>query len=504
VEQNKEIKNWLLSYAKKFWLPIVALALLSFLKIGFQLINPWPIKILIDSVFGTTPAPLFMSETSPEELLVIITIGLVIIYLLQNLLAILDGYLSSMLDLKFDIDVKSGVFTKLLNVSLASLNKKELGDYIYRFTSETASVRGLIVGISRNVLESSFMLIGALIILFSINWQLAVISLTIVPFLFLSVKHFSPKIESISEEIQANGSALLSHSTSSIQNIRTIQAFDQEPRQSKMLGALLFERYRIALRNLLLHGKFGLTNDMISTVAMSAIIFIGGTAVLQQSLTIGELVIFLTYVGYLFGPLESLNGSVAAAKENLVSAKRVYEIISSQNNVPETTNPVPLNSVDGYIDYRGVSFGYHSDPSVFDNVNLSIKPGQKILFVGPSGGGKSSMLNLLPRFYDPREGVIYIDGKDIRTFKISDLRRQFSIVSQEPMMIAGTIADNIAFGSTDPSITKNSIEIRAAAEAADAHKFIEKLPKKYDTFVGPDGSVISGGQKQRMQSPEPS
>jgi ATP-binding cassette, subfamily B, bacterial len=151
VEENKEIKNWLLSYAQKFWLPIVALALLSFLKIGFQLINPWPIKILIDSVFGTTPAPLFMSETSPEELLVIITIGLVIIYLLQNLLAILDGYLSSMLDLKFDIDVKSGVFTKLLNVSLASLNKKELGDYIYRFTSETASVRGLIVGIARNL-----------------------------------------------------------------------------------------------------------------------------------------------------------------------------------------------------------------------------------------------------------------------------------------------------------------------------------------------------------------
>jgi ATP-binding cassette, subfamily B, bacterial len=499
MNDKKQIRLWLFGYAKKYWLPIFLVSLFSLLKVGFQLLNPWPIKVLIDSVFGDVPAPwLFARIESPEQLLVAITVALILIYLVQNLLAILNAYVSAMLDLKFDMDVKSGVFKRLLNMSLAALNKKQLGDYLFRLNSETSAIRGLVVGVTKVLLEATIMIIGALTILLLINWQLALLAVVAVPFLYISVRHFSSKIESIASEIEVNTAALYSHSVNSVQNIRTIQAFDQEERQSKILHNLLIDRYKISLRNLLLHGKFGLTNDMISTVAMSALILAGGSAVLQQQLTIGELIIFLTYVSFLFGPLESINASIGRAKEHMAAVKRVYEVVENKNTVQETNNPIHMQRAKGFITFSNIGFKYPGGQPVFEKVNIAIKPGQKIHFIGPSGSGKSSLLNLLPRFYDPTQGLIHIDGREIRALSLKELRQQFSIVSQEAMLIAGTIADNIAFGSSDPGMNKESIEIRAAAEAAGAHDFINKLPKKYDTYVSADSTTLSGGQKQRI------
>lgn len=499
MDKQKQIHSWLISFAKKYWLNIVILSILSLFKITFQLLNPWPIKILIDSVFGSVPAPGPLANIGSDEMLLIaLAAVLILLYLLQNLLSLFNAYWTSVVNMKFDIDVRSRVFSKLLNTSLSSLSNKNLGDYIFRLNTETNSVRDIIINISRTFLESILMILGSFFILLYLNWQLALIAILIVPFLYVAVKFYSNRIEAASSEIEVNAAALYSHTVNSMQNIRTIQAFDQEQRQSLILHNLLMERYRIALNNLMLHGKFGLTNDMITTVAISAIIVIGGYAVLGGRLTIGEIIIFLTYVSYLFGPLETVNTTIGRYREDLAAAKRVHEIAVEQETIKEPKKPVPVDRISGRVRFENVSFWYDYDTPLLKKANFDIKPGTKIILIGPSGSGKSSFLNLLPRFYEPTEGKIYVDNIPINEISLKDLRKQFALVSQEPAMIAGTIGDNIAIGSTSPNLDADSIEVRAAAEAANAHEFIESLPNKYHTWVGDKGVQLSGGQKQRI------
>lgn len=499
MDSKTNIYGWLLSFAKKYWLGIFVLTLLSLLKIGFQLLNPWPIKILIDSVFGDVPAPgALASFGSSEQLLIVLAIGLVVLYLLQNLLTIFNAYLSSALDMKLDIDIKSNVFHRLMNMSFAALNQKSLGDYIHRLNSETSSVRSIITGVGRSLMEATLMISGALIVLFYLNPQLTLFAVLVLPFLFMTVKHFSNRIESMSEEIEVNSAAIYSHTADSIKNIRMIQTFDKEPRQSSILQSLLLQRYKINLRNLLLHGKFGLANDMITTVAMSGIVLIGGFAVLQQDLTIGELIIFLTYISFLFGPLETVNSTLGRAREYMASTRRVYEIANTHQLIAEPNNPVHIDRASGYINFVDASFSYQNNAPILQNVQLKVDPGQKIVITGPSGSGKSTLLNLLPRFYDLNSGSAYIDGKNVRSLALADLRKQFGIVSQQPMLIAGSIGENIAFGSSDPSTKADSIEVISAAQAAGIDGFIEGLPQGYHTAVGEQGVQLSGGQKQRI------
>jgi ATP-binding cassette, subfamily B, bacterial len=499
MDEQTQIKKWLIGYAKRYWLSIIVLSLLSLLKIGFQLLNPWPIKVLIDSVFGDIPAPGALSSiTSPVGLLIAIAFILIALYLLQNMLAIFNAYWSTVVNMRFDMDVKHNVFTRLMNISLRALNRKSMGDYLYRLNSETTSVREIVVGVSRSLFESSAMIIGSLAILFYLNWRLATMAVMVVPFLYIAVRYFSGRIEAMASEVEVNNAAIHSHTTNSVMNIRTIQAFDQERRQSTMLHQLLIDRYRISLRNLMLHAKFGLANDMITTVAISVLIVFGGIAVLREALTIGELLIFLTYISYLFGPLETVNSTIGEARKQLAAAKRVHEVIDTNQTIKEPENPIPLTRVQGYIDLVNVSFWYDYAHPILRNINLKVLPGQRVLLIGPSGSGKSSLINLIPRFYEASGGVINIDGQDIRNVSLADLRRQFSIVSQEPMLVAGSVGENIAFGSNNPEINAESIEVIAASQAAGAHEFIEKLSNKYNTIVGEGGVQLSGGQKQRI------
>ena len=498
MHNQKQINRWIIGYVKKYWPQISLITFLSLLSIGFQLLNPWPIKIVIDSVFGDVPAPFALANLDRQTLLIAITIILIVIYLIQNLLTVLNGYVSSRLNLLFDIEIKGMAFEKVMNMSLAAFNKREAGDYLFRINNETSSIRSLVLGVSKTLLESAVMIVGVLVILVMINWQLALFAVAAVPFLYFSVRHFAPKIEVLSKDVQVNAAKIYAHTANSVQNIKTVQAFDQVHRLTEKLQDTLRERYKIGLKNLLLHGKFGLVNDMISTVAMAGLILAGGLAVLDNNLTIGELIVFLTYVSFLFGPLEAINSSIGNARSDLASIKRVYEVINSENAVQETSRPIHLGLVKGYINYNNVSLAYRTDRPILQNVRLRIHAGQKVLLIGPSGSGKSSLLNLLPRFYEPSSGVVHIDGREIRSLSLKELRNQFSIVTQEPLLISGTIAENIAFGSNNPNLRLDSIEIRSAAEAADAHNFIDSLPDKYNTTIGPGGIALSGGQKQRI------
>ncbi len=496
--KQKQINKWLLGYVKRYWLQIIGISILSLLVIGLQLLNPWPLKILIDSVFGDVAAPFLLEPLEPTQLLIALAVILIIIYFLQNVFSVLNAYVSSRLDLRFDIDVKSSAFERVMSMSLAAFSKKEIGDYLFRINNETGAVRSLVLGVSKTLLESVLMIAGILVVLVLLNWQLALLAVSAVPFLYLSVHHFAPKIERMSNQIQVNAAKIYSHTANSIKNIQTVQAFDQLQRQSDLLKRLLQERYDVGLKNLLVHGKFGLANDMISTVVMAGLVLLGGLFVLDEALTLGELIVFLTYVSFLFGPLEAINSAIGKSRSDLAAIKRVYEVVNIDNSVKEPKQPVHIDKVKGFVNFNNVSFAYRYDQPILHGVHISIKAGQKVLFMGPSGSGKSTLLNLLPRFYDPTKGVVHIDGREIRALSLKDLRKQFSIVSQDALLIDGSIGENIAFGLSDQELPSNAIEIRAAAEAADAHQFIDKLPNKYDTKIGPSGVQLSGGQKQRI------
>lgn len=228
---------------------------------------------------------------------------------------------------------------------------------------------------------------------------------------------------------------------------------------------------------------------------MAVIVILGAKKVSSNQITIGELLIFLTYLSYLYAPLQSISTSIGEAKGYIASAKRVFDIFDHDNSIKEPSDAIEISRIKGRIDIKGLSFAYDERPTLKD-INLTIEPGQKVAFIGHSGSGKTTLLSLLPRFYEYNKGSITLDGVPIEHIKLKSLRQQFSIVTQDAPLLAASVADNIAFAKNDSPPTKE--ELVAAAKAANAYDFIMDLPQGFDTNVGERGSLLSGGQKQRI------
>lgn len=496
LQQKTDFKTWLKKYKRKALPATIVMVLVSVLSSSIMLLQPWPTKILVDSGFGNVPAPGPLRGFENKPVLILITSLLtIIIFLIGFLLNTVRDYLILRLGFWLNRGIKEESFRHILHLPLYHQARLAKGDYIYRQNVLTNSLSDLVLDTTSLIAESVIMIAGILIIMFLFNFKLTLISVVLIPFLFVLIRLFGPKLGRISQQLTQVASDMSSTITESIDNAETVQAFTLEDKQVNKANSLWWQSFRLTRRSLFWGRGYRFTNSMLIILGTSAVMYYGGTAAMNQQMTLGQLLIFMTYMGYLLGPVEAVATEIAARNQKIVDVSRVYEVLSDHEGVEfeRKENHFPISQ--GKIEFQNVTYSYR-DSTVLKDVNLVINPGQKVGIIGPSGGGKSTLLKLMPLFIEPTAGRIMVDDIDIQTVSLSELRKRVVWISQAPQLFNGTILDNLLDGDIDRQI--DQAQINQAIAAANVDEFVSKMPNGLLTPAGEGGSALSGGQKQRI------
>lgn len=489
-------RRWLFHYWHTQWRGSSLLYLISTLLVGFELLEPWPLKLLIDSVFGTTPLPVFLNGfKSTHQLIVLVSGSILIIYGMLSILTFIKLHFTSWLGLRLDYRLATDYFEQVERLSLDSFDEHATSDYVYRQNSEIGAVSGLLIDIPDSFFVSFLTVAGIAVVMLTINFQLSLIGFVIIPLLYVSIRLFSSKLERQAFNVEASNSKLYGYTTESIENLKLIQSFNKEKSRAHGLQSLLRFNIRLKLHYSLTDQGFTLTNDMLATGAMALLVVLGSAKVVSGHITVGDLLIFLTYLADLYMPLQSISETIGSSKVNVASSKRVFAIFSERSVVKQAEHPIVIERATGLLEFRDVSFRYGRTP-ILQNINLTIQPGERVAIIGHSGSGKSTFLSLLPRFYDNQQGLILLDGVDIKQLELAALRKQFAIVSQESAMLSTTVLNNLSF-AFETGIAPEK-ELLTATSAANAQEFIARLPQGIHTKLTENGNNLSGGQKQRL------
>jgi ATP-binding cassette subfamily B protein/subfamily B ATP-binding cassette protein MsbA len=465
---------------------------------GTALLAPWPLKFLIDNVLQDQPMPeslggIIGGVDNRYTLLALAAAAGLLITLAQNGLSVLENYVNTTLDQRMVLDFRSDLFRHTQRLSLTFHDKRRTGDFMSRINSQAAAV-GSIPLTAPPIVQAILTLAGTFWIVLKIDWVLALISLSVVPFLYYSTAYYAERIEPRLLKVKGmEGQALtIIHETMSM--LRVILAFgreDFEHRRFRDHGESAVDaRVKLTVRQTM----FSLAVNGITALGTALVLLVGSLHVLGGTLTTGELLVVMAYIASVYSPLEVISTMAGALKEKLISLRLAFELLDTEPEVLDMPGALPLAGAAGRIEFRDVRFSYRGRKDTLKDIAFEARPGELIAIVGPTGAGKSTLVSLIPRFYDPSQGQVMLDGHDLRTITLESLREQVSLVLQEPMLFSGSIADNIRYGRLDARMG----EIMDAARAANAHDFIQALPSKYDSTLGERGAMLSGGERQRI------
>jgi ATP-binding cassette subfamily B protein len=491
----------LLSQARSVW-PMLFLILLSdLLASPLFLLSPLPLKIAVDNVIGAAPLPPFLAALIPDwaaatpfrllGTVVFLQIAVVLIGQAQELAShFLQTYTGEALTLRF----RSALFRHTQRLSLAFHDSKGTTDSIYRIQYDAPSIQWMTIHGFIPLITAGVTLISMMVITARIDRPLAFIALAVSPFLFFLSREYNRRMRADYNEIKNLETNAFKVVQEVLTAVRVVKAFGQEDREqgrfARESGAGMQARIRLTIAE----GLFGLMINLIIAGGTAAVLFIGVSHVQSGALTLGELLIVITYVSQLYGPLRAISRQAATVQSSLAGAQRAFELMDELPEVAERADARSLPRAVGAVRFHHVSFGYDPKYPILREISFAIEPGARVGIAGKTGAGKTTLISLLMRFYDPTEGEIGLDGVDLRDWRLADLRNQFAIVLQEPVLFSTRIAENIAYAR--PEATRE--EIIAAAKAAYAHDFISRLPDGYDTLVGERGMRLSGGERQRI------
>jgi ABC-type multidrug transport system fused ATPase/permease subunit len=463
------------------------------------LLGPWPLKVVIDHVLGhhdVSPwlrhLPGHLAENRSNLLLFAVTAGLGIA-LLTNLLHVLNNYINTKIDQFITLDFRSQLFLHAQKMSLAYHDQRRSGLLIYMINNQGDGPSGMIMTIPM-LAESALTLIGMFWISFRMDWKLALISLAVVPFLYYSVGYYATHIQDRLQGVRRLEGEALAIVNETLNMLRVIVAFGQEEHEfrrfRRQTTSAVNARVSVTVRQTI----FSLVVNMITALGSTLVLGLGAYHVLLGRLTEGQMLMVIAYIAAVYKPLETISYTVGSLQDRFISLKMTFDFLDLIPDIKDTPHARPVSSVSGRVVYERVNFSYSGRTETLKEISFETNPGQIIGIVGPTGAGKSTLVSLLPRFYDPRHGRILVDGVDIRELTLKSLRQHISIVLQEPLLFSGTIGENIRYGRLDA----RQSEIIAAAKAANAHEFIMRLPQQYDTILGERGVAVSGGERQRI------
>lgn len=390
-------------------------------------------------------------------------------------------------------DLRNEIQRKLTQLSFSFHDQSETGELLSRAVQDVERVRFLTGRATLRILEGGVMLVVTAVILLTMNFKLALLILLTMPLLVYQAIHFGSRFRPLSMQVQKQLAVLTTTVEQNLRGSRVVKAFTQEDAEISRFEKENDKWLGFANRSARMQSVNTPLLFLIANLGMVAIILYGGAQVINNSLTIGTIVAFISYVGQLVDPVRRLGMIIPAVAIAGSASERIFDVLDTISDVSDEPDAKPLGNITGRVSFENVSFSYGRN-RILQNISLEIQPGQKVALLGLTGSGKSSIINLIPRFYDPTSGRILVDGTDIRTVTLQSLRSQIGIVLQETTLFASTIRENIAFGNE--SATDN--EVRQAAKAAQAHDFIMQTPEGYNTSVGERGVNLSGGQKQRI------
>ena len=480
---------------------IVLLFLVSLSAVPLTLITPLPIKLIVDHVIGSQPLPGYLvlltgdaALVSKETVLAMaigILLGGTILAYLQNLASI---WITNRVGNRMTLDMRVRLFRQMQRLSTVYHDTKGTVDSVYRIQNDATALRSLSTDGIVPLITAVLMLSGMIVVMVSLDWELALIALVVTPFMFLFTLVYRRRIRIGWRQVKSSESAAMSAAQESLSAARVVKAFGQEERENEQFRSRYTATASAALKVLVEGGVYSLVVGVVTAIGLAAVLFVGIRHVQSGALTLGALLMVNFYLTQLYSPLKDMGKKVLDIQMSMAGIERFLEILDEEADVPESPHPRPLIRAKGNLAFSDVSFGYDRDRVVLHHVSFQLPAGTCLGVVGPTGSGKTTLANLLVRFFDPLAGAITLDGVDLKDYRIADLRNQFAVVLQDPLLFSTTIADNIRFAK--PSATQQEIE--EAARSANAHEFISRLPEAYDTQVGERGMKLSGGERQRI------
>jgi ABC-type multidrug transport system fused ATPase/permease subunit len=482
---------------------LLGAALAMTLDAALTVLRPWPLKVVIDRVISSRPRGLhvpivgrWLGDPSLDRVHVLygacaatltIAVGTgLLTYLYTRLLGVVaQGCVA---------DLRGSLFAHMQRLSLRFHDSQRTGDLITRLTSDVQAIQDVLANGAIVLFGNLLLLLGMASMMLWLNWEFALAALSVSPLLFASVLFYTQRIQVASRAARKSTGLLASLAQETLTSIRIVQGLAQEDQQDARFQLQAATGGRAYLEGVRYQARVAPLVDVLAASGLAMVMYYGASKVMAGDLSTGDVVVFFAYVTNLYSPMRALSRVSNSLGKAAVGAERVAEVLEERSEVSNRKNAVVARGLSGRIDLRGVSFEYEKGWRVLSDVDLAIEPGETVAIVGATGAGKSTLVSLVPRFYDPTDGVVMVDGRDIREFTVQSLRDQMSLVLQEALLFSGTVRENIAFGRPGAS----DRDILEAAIEANADEFIRRLPEGYDTPIGERGATLSGGQKQRI------
>ena len=481
-----------------YWRPLLTASLCSLAYTLTRLAEPWPLKFVFDTVLVgmklRTPWPWVNRSVEGDRVSVLLmAIGVILgLALLRGVFYYYQSVLSSFVAQEVMLGVRARLFAHIQRLSLSFHRGSRTGDLLMRLTGDVAMLRDLLVGSLLSLVSEAGIVVGFVTIMVLISWRLALLTLVVVPVVFLSFLVYSSRIREATREQRRRESDLASRLTQVLSGIHVVQMFARERQEDERLGRLSRRSFASGLTITRLEARLQRIVEFALAVTTAATLWVGATEVIAGRLTPGDLIVFLAYMQGFYRPVRRISRVAERAGKAGGCIERVSEVLDRTSEVCDGPRPAPRFR--GAVHFDNVEFAYTPGVPVVRGIEFAVRPGQRVALVGPSGEGKSTLLGLIPRLWDPTDGRVVIDGEDVREFTLTSLRDQISVVPQDGMLFGGTIRENIVYGK--PEATEE--EIVAATRAARIHDFIASLPNGYATAIGERGVTLSGGQRQRL------
>jgi ATP-binding cassette subfamily B protein len=462
----------------------------SLVGIGLNLLKPWPFKLIVDDFLR--PGPAVRSDW--RTWIPLLCLSLIVIQLFWGMMNWITNYLFVKIGLQALLKLRTDLYSYLQSLSLKFHDARRSSDSSFRVAYDSQSIQTIYNKGFTNIFASVITLIGTFLIMLRLDWQLTMVSLAIVPLVVGAIYLFAHRIRRESTSIQEQESAVLAQAQEGLSSIRMVHAFGREEFEVRQFQQQASQSLQANLRLTLTNVNSALVISTLMVVGTAAMYYIGSLHVLDGTLTLGSLLVFSAYLLMLYQPLESLTYTTWAMEGATAGAKRCFEVLDREDDVRDSPNAVSISSAKGAIVFQSVNFGYAGDRQVLRDIDLRIDPNQIVGLVGGTGAGKSTLMSLVPRFYDPSTGFVMLDDLDVREITKKSLRAQIAIVLQDTLLFSTTVRENIAYGRPDAT----EEEIIEAARRAQADEFIRQMPDGYASPVGERGGHLSVGQRQRI------
>ena len=495
------VVSWTLGFLRPYRGRVVAIWLLAVLEIGLVALAPWSLKAVVDNVLARQPLPgplagiaATLVGTSVVGLLLLVVGAGLVIQIASELVLMALTQLQVDTGQRIVYDLRARLLSHLQALGLRHHVLTKTADSVYRLESDAYCVNDIAIGGFFPLATAFLKLAVMFIILARLDATLALLSLSVVPFLYGCLRYYSVRMVDRAERVKERESALVERMYEILSSIRVVKSFAREPFElGRFVGAgasTMEARLRLTWQE----SVFSVAVTAVTLVGTALVVTVGGLHVLDGTLTVGGLLVVIAYLGAVYNPLSSIAHTTGALQQALVSAQRVREVLALTPEPLDDGTGIDASRIAGDVRFDRVSFGYDSDNPILQDVSFAARPGEMVAIVGLTGAGKSTLVSLIPRFFEPVSGRVLIDGVDVSSYSLRSLREQIALVPQEAILFAGSIGENIRYGRLDATAD----DVVAAARAAHVHGFVSKLAKGYDTEVAEAGATLSGGERQRL------